>query len=272
MEKLLRFDPEKIITGEIDPNAFNPSYKESYEVNNLGIVIIDKNKDTTGKYTLINLNARKYSEASFRRIIETEFEEFTELIETRTQIQELQDLINQLTEEVNRLQVEKSTDQNQINSLLREINRLQREIENIEMDNMNEIPDTLPADGFLFSNRPDQNSLLSQNRTAKATILPDGNFVVVIGEFSQTGEKLREDGITFQTRPAPRRGSNYFVNVQWGTGGRILVGELNSNQTIREVYFESPAIKTTKSSRLVLDDNGYLNLFDNRTLVWTSYG
>jgi hypothetical protein len=290
MEYLHEFDPTKLITKEIDPKVITPINYKPYEKNSLGSTIIDKNKDLSSFRSLINLYTTKYSTSKFNEIIDSEFVEFAVPV-TDNSLELAQNQIALLQAELNRALSKQTVDEKQIADLLERIQLLNEQINNLrDTSSKNSIPDTLAAGGFLYSDRTglpgapsapkSQNSLLSANRMAKATIQSDGNFLVETGEFTFDGTRLSSKAVTFARGYNPEPGGVYFVTVEAGLNARLAsrfsVGRLRSDLAPTNGYrnnWSSPSFSTASTAvRLVLDDSGILSLYDDKTIIWSSYG
>lgn len=277
MEYLHEFDPTKLTTKEIDPKVITPINYKPYEKNSLGSTIIDKNKDLSSFRSLINLYTTKYPTSKFNEIIDSEFVEFVvPVIDNSLEL--AQDQIALLQAELNRALSKQTVDERQIADLLERIRLLNEQINGLQdTSSKNSIPDTLAVGGFLYSDRTTgprpQNALLSEGRRAKATIQTDGNFLVATGEFAADGSVIREDAVTFARGYNPEPNGVYFVTVNGGQTSRLNVGRLSSSLGGFRSNWVSPEFNATSTAvRLVLDDNGILNLYDSNTILWSSYG
>jgi len=290
MEYLHEFDPTKLTTKEIDPKVITPINYKPYEKNSLGSAIIDKNKDLSSFRSLINLYTTKYPTSKFNEIIDSEFVEFAvPVIDNSLEL--AQNQIALIQSELNGALSKQTVDEKQIADLLERIRLLNEQINDLQdTTSKNLIPDTLAVGGFLYSDRTglpgapeypkSQNSLLSANRMAKAIIQSDGNFVVETGEFTFDGSQLSSKAVTFARGYNPEPRGVYFVTVEGGLNARLAskfsVGRLRSDLAPTNGYrnnWSSPSFSTASTAiRLVLDDSGILNLYDDKTIIWSSYG
>ena len=78
--ELHEFDPDKIITGEINPDKIEPFKYSAFMRDSKGMSIIDKNTDLSNYRSLVNLNTTKTSQTKFNQVIDIEFAEFTKII------------------------------------------------------------------------------------------------------------------------------------------------------------------------------------------------
>lgn len=219
--ELHEYDPDKIVTGQINPDRIDPLLFPEYKKNTNGIVIFDKNStELSTQRTLINLTSTKTSVKKFNEIVDTEIQEFTETLNLDTTF--LSNKIAALESALERARAASTTLNNQVTNLSNEnealktltgsespeVARLKREIDNLkrELDTVknagrdNEVSDTLVTGVILYSDRTGapgtpgapkiQNLLLSKNRTARAIIQPNGNFDVFTGQYSTRGVPL----------------------------------------------------------------------------------
>lgn len=229
-----------------------------YSTNEKGQFIIDKNQDLQHTRKLINLQIKKYTASRFHQVIDKTFKEFTKPQTGSTALQFLENKINQLESQTAKTNSEKIQLQNEINLLKQQIENLQ--LLNSSFTAENNIPNTLTR-GSVLSSISSNNMLLSKNRTAVAMIQPDGNFVVYTGQFDVNGNSLQDTTVDVIFAKGWDNGqeNEYFVELNNG----LKIGAFN------KVIYQSPEFQVT---RMELDDAGNLNLFNNTSIVWSTYG
>lgn len=114
--ELHEFDPDKIITGEINPDKIEPFKYSAFMRDSKGMSIIDKNTDLSNYRSLVNLNTTKTSQTKFNQVIDIEFAEFTRK-DTGAPINFLQAKIDALDTERQKLLAAKQTDTQKIKAL-----------------------------------------------------------------------------------------------------------------------------------------------------------
>jgi hypothetical protein len=303
---LIKFDRFKIQSGEIKPEKVVSIKDQPYEINAKGSVIVDLNSSsTTSRRKLISMYTKKPSQIKFEQVIDTTFQDF--VIEERSNtIELLQSRLNALLGEKNALLGERDTSRAQIDSLNDTIEELRRQLElavneiaNInpiiidsgaaisEPEILNSVPDTLPLRGSLVSDRRGlpgdpgyplkQNSLLSKNRKARAVLQSDGNFIITIGEYDKDANPIGPEDVVAAIGWNNGETSPDFLTLFNDTNGdpRDLFFTIGGLQPTYQQRWKSPNFKARKQGRggkLVLNDEGLLNLYDDDQLLWTSYG
>jgi hypothetical protein len=126
--ELHEFDPTKVFTKEINIFEVNSFKYESYDLNTLGQLIIDKNNNLEGKRKFISLATKKISQAKFNQVIDIDFAEFTAKNTIAATLEALQAKINSLEADKEILSSGRDTDKQKINSLNNQINALQAQI------------------------------------------------------------------------------------------------------------------------------------------------
>lgn len=249
---LHEFDPVKLATGQIDPMKINNIKFRPYTQTNTGIIQIDKNKDLSNYRNFFSLATSKPSQIKFDQVIDIEFKEFITLPK----------------EDI--LEIENEQLRNQIGLLQ------QRTIINL-------VPDTLSINSRLYSDRKGnlgdpaypkiEDRLLSKNRTAIAVMQDDGNFVIYRGTFNARGQQIAGTNIAPVWAKGYDEGlgaPNYFT-VRYNKDSKettVAVGGLR-NGIVRYV---SEKLQTSETVRVVLDDNGILNVYDQGNIVWSTFG
>lgn len=76
--ELHEFYRDKIITGEIDPNKIVNVKYISYDRNDKGLLILDKNKDLQFSKSFYSLATKKCSQEKFNQIVDIEFKDFAD--------------------------------------------------------------------------------------------------------------------------------------------------------------------------------------------------
>ena len=286
---LHEYDPDKLATGAINPDLIDPVTYPVYDKNYKGIVVIDKNNpDVSVKRSLINLTTAKPSNKKFNEVVDIEIQEFTETLNSDTTF--LANRIAALESVLQRSRADKNTLSTQVDELNRQIDSLRTQLEttsNVGQDN--EVGDTLSAGKFLWADRKGnpgdpgypliENMLLSKNRTARAIIQSDGNFVVSTGTYDTRGNVLSPETYLFVKgwdNAGTDRGLNSENSVAFAwvrssqVDGQFEVGR--SGNGVWFVNYGSGGQKISNAARLQLSDAGILNLFDGPNLIWSSYG
>lgn len=289
---LHEFDPDKIFTGAINPSEVKNIKHTTFERNSTGTVIIDKNKDISNYKQLISLSTSKTSQKKFNQVIDIAFEDFP-LADNGNALQFLLTKIDQLEQDRANALAARDVDRSQIDALNNQINTLKTQLENTSNQvSSNEVPDTLFNGAFLWSDRTGEpgmpaypkieNKLLSKNRKAIATIQGDGNFVINKGD--------DDSEATYDTKGNLLPGKTASVvfakgwNTYPGVAGVWIYAPENSDQgqleIVKSVWEPTPIWnvawgsgrqKLTKASKIVLDDNGYLMLYDGTAVKWSSF-
>jgi hypothetical protein len=289
--ELHEFNPDKIFTGAINPSAVKNIKHIQFERSTTGTVIIDKNKDLSSHKQLISLATTKTSQKKFNQVIDIEFADFP-LADNGNAIQFLITKIEQLEQDRANALATRDVDRSQIDALNNQIETLKNQIANQNKPLVNEVPDTLTAGNFLWSDRNGEpgapgypkieNKLLSKNRKAKGTIQPDGNFVIYVGDDNTDSSYDTRGELLPGKTHTPVFAKGY--NTKSGIAGAWIYAPENSNdgqfELVRNdfqlsrwsVEWGSGRQKLSKASRLVLDDNGYLMLYDGATVKWSSFG
>lgn len=301
--ELHEFDHEKILIKRARPELVLPTKYTNYTRTDSGTTIIDKNHDLTYERTLLSLNTVRPSQTNFDQVINTEFQEFVNK-PTNNGMAFLQAKIAELESERARLLAERSLDASRLDSLKQQIIELQNQLSKIPDATVtqNEVSDTLNANESIFSDRTGlpgapgapviQNKLLSKNRKSIAVIQTDGNFAIYRGEFDSFGnltsdtepevvfgrgwndgkDKVSYMKLTVNNVDVAMKGlSTGPIGAYIEVGGTLAdASDSNKNQ----VRYRSAAVPVTEDSifKVVLDDNGILNLFDRDNLVWNSFG
>lgn len=278
--ELHELDPDKLVTGEIDPNKIKPIKFQPFEKNSKGLTIIDKNKDLSNSKNFISLWASKPSQQKFNQVVDIEFSDFVE--KESTPLTFMQNKMSVLESTKSQLMASKNSDASKIAQLQEQIKNLEELLVAAgETQSTNEIPDTLSQGGFLYSDRTGlpgavaypsiQNKLLSKNRKAIAVIQEDGNFAVFTGDYDTKGNLLEGSTSTNVWGVGHHHGPG--AAFAWifadPTQGQLEVGRLQPQWTVN---WGSGRQKVSNAARLVLDDNGILMLYDGTAVIWTSFG
>lgn len=72
---LHEFNPDKILSGEIEPVKVVPTKYQQYDINSSGMIIIDKTEDLTYQRKLISLYTEKTKQSKFESVIDINFSE-----------------------------------------------------------------------------------------------------------------------------------------------------------------------------------------------------
>jgi hypothetical protein len=286
--ELHEFNPDKIFTGAINPSAVKNIKHTQFERSAIGTVIIDKNKDLSSHKQLISLATTKTSQKKFNQVIDIEFADFP-LADNGNALQFLITKIDQLEQDRENALAARDVDRSQIDALNNQIETLKNQIANQNKPLVNEVPDTLTAGNYLWADRTGkvgapaypkiENKLLSKNRKAMALMQPDGNFVIYVGDDNSDASYDTKGNFLPNKTHTPIFAKGY--NTKSGVAGAWIYAPENSNngqfELIRNgsqwsVEFGSGRQKLSKASRLVLDDNGYLMLYDGATVKWSSFG
>jgi len=274
MANYIEFDPDKLFTGEIDPTVVVPIKYQEFPRNAAGTVVLDKNQDLEPYRNLFSLFVSKPSATTFNQVINTDFLEFTATIPIDTT---LQDQLNTLLIENAQMSSSLNTDQQKIDALNAQIATLQSQIVSLGSSSSqitNSISDTLVANVPLFSHS--NNSILSPNRKAKATIQTDGNFVVTVANYDKDGNLIDPTQVPEVTYHNPTKlsyptSTNYYFKLyadNYNTEFIIATADA-ANQVLWTGTV--PSISPAKA-KLTIDDNGILYVYDGTRLNWTSHG
>ena len=304
--ELHEFDHNNIVSKKAKPDLVVSTNYTPYTENESGLVVIDKNSDLTFQRNLISLTTTRPTQLNVERVIDIDFQEFVPRT-SDTVSSFLQAKINDLEAERARLLSEKSLDAERLESLKAQIRSLQNQLlaKPDTTVTENEVPDTLTANGILYSDRTGlpgapaapliQNKLLSKNRKAVAVMQTDGNFAIYKGEFDTQGNQISgtntevvfgkgwnsgatepsymrltvDDVDAIKVSSSQERGA--YIEVGSAQSGRFVVSSGPSTVGPR---YTSDVIPVQENSvfKVVLDDNGILNMYDRATLVWTSFG
>lgn len=286
---LHEFDPDKLVTGVINPDKIDSVLYPTYSFNSNGVVVLDKNKeDLSTQRTIINLTSVKTTSKKFNEVVDTEIQEFTEVLNSDTTF--LANQVAALDSSIQRSRAENSNLQKTITDLNQEIESLKRQAQLAANPVPNFVSDTLSAGKFLYPDRQGrpgdpgypliQNMLLSKNKTARAIIQPDGNFVVYTGKYTERGVPLEAEIAVFG-KGWDNSGANNNLNLSNSVafvwiysnlqgGGQLEVGRAGTGRWI--VNYGSGRQNVSPAARLQLNDAGILSLFDGPNLIWSSYG
>ena len=275
---LHEFDPDKIVTGQINPNQIDPLLYKSFSSSSNGTVIIDKNKDLTNQKTLINLNVSKTSNIKFNQVIDSVIQEFTEDLDST--IAFLENKVASLESGTQRSRADKAALAAQIAELNAQIASLRDQLVlAVDPGRNNIVSDTLMYGSELVSietgilGRPVKNILLSRNRMAKGIIQRNGAFKITTGTYNTNGMPLGPETVIWE------KGKDGKQDIY---PSRFMVFKLGSIlETVRVDYNNTatPYIRTwsigdsiSPKAKLQLTDSGILNLFDGDRVIWSSYG
>ena len=288
---LHEYDPDKLVTGVINPDKIDSVLYPTYSFNSNGVAVLDKNKENLStQRTIINLTSVKTTSKKFNEVIDTEIQEFTEILNSDTTF--LASQVAALDSSIQRTRAENSNLQKTITNLNQEIVSLRRQSQLTANPVPNFVSDTLSAGKFLYPDRQGrpgdsgypliQNMLLSKNRTARAVLQPGGDFVVYTGKYNERGVPLEPKAeIAIFSKGWDNSGANNGLNLgnsiafAWiysnlQGGGQFEVGRAAQGRWI--VNYGSGRQTVTPAARLQLSDAGILNLFDGPNLIWSSYG
>lgn len=278
--ELYEFDPDKIVTGEINPDQIDPLLYVTFERNDKGTVIIDKNKDLTNQKTLINLNVSKTSTVKFNQVIDAVIQEFTEDLDSTLAF--LENKVASLESSTQRNRADKASLTTQIDELNAQIASLRDQLAlAVDPGKNNIVSDTLAAGGELHSDRNGfdggrvENILLSRNRMAKGIIQGDGNFKILTGNYDYNGNPMGEESIVWaKGYDGKQDGPGRFMVFKLSGGGsgklETLRVDYNSPVVYSTTWFVGGSI--TSKARVQLTDSGILNLYDGPNVIWSSYG
>lgn len=289
--ELHELDPDKLVTGELDPNKIEPIKFQPFEKNSKGMTIIDKNKDLTNSKNFISLYASKPSQQKFNQVVDIEFADFVE--KETNPLSFVQNKMTALESTKSQLQASKNSDASKIAQLQEQIKNLEELLVSVgDAQSPNEVPDSLFSGAYLWADRTGdvgapaypriENKLLSKNRRAVAVIQSDGNFVIRKGD--------DESAASYDTKGNLLEGKTETVlfakgwNTSPGVAGVWIYTPENSDQGQLEivrgiweptqqwnVIWGSGRQKLSKASKIVLEDNGYLMLYDGTTVKWSSF-
>ena len=260
-----------------DPKKVASATDKPYETNSKGTTIIDVNKDLTYSRSLISLHTTKSTQDKFNQIIDIEFQDFIKPVSNspaiflENQISALQSNNTTLAGARDKLIKD--------NAGLKRINdRLKDELEREPRKLINAVSDTMFVGGILYSDAL-KNKLLSEDRTHIAVIQPLGNFVIYKSSYDEFGEQIGESrGLATVVLDT---GENEYDVVYPAI---FKLDEFNGLQVARTSQFgrlnkapatlpAGPTLNSIKSTgKVVLDNNGILNLYsDSTTILWSSF-
>ena len=248
--ELIEYDPDKIFTGEINPDLINSNIT-TYEKNSEGTIIIDKNKDLTSQKMLISLNTTKISNVKFNQIIDIEFQDFPDPVDKSTAPLNLQ---------INALQVKGATEAAKKAALEAKIDQLNSQIESLRNVAdlakiiVNEVPDSIAYGTALYSDESGIGSmLLSQHRRARGVINENGTFKVTLGNYDGKGKLIDgEETVTFDTYKPPGGPIN---NINAYALTDLEANQYLINNPDIEVYMNSRQPKAIAASQASLAAN-----------------
>lgn len=268
-------------SANIDLNSPKSATVTEYSKTDQGTFILDKNMDLSKSRKIFKLNVTKLNQEKFNQVIDIEFEEFTSNVNDPNKF--LENKLQKLEEARAKLLAESDIDKDLINRLQAEIDRLQP---------VNKVSDTLTSRQVLYADRdastPDtpgypniENKLLSKNRKAIGIIQPDGNFVIYLGNFDESGNEIRNPDEPSQLTAIAAFGYNTSngtpgLKIQISGGqGNVIVFRLGNQAlgTVTQTYweaFKNSSIPLSYASKLVLDDDGILTLYDGTVEKWST--
>lgn len=281
-------------SANIDLTNTQSTTFKSYSTTDRGIIVIDKNIDLNSSRKIINLNVKKTSQTKFNQIIGIDFEDFIDNANDPTKF--LESKIQSLEQSQAKLLAASNIDKDLIRKLQEEIDNLRKQLELIKgVSTTNKVPDTLKAREELYADRQGratdpgypkiQNKLLSKNRKAIAIIQEDGKFVVYTGNFDEFGNEIRNvmqvdqfgnnilepSALTalFETDASVENGKTPGVKFQISNGnGNLIVFRLGDRSTWQALTNETATL--SYASKLVLDDDGILTLYDGSLEKWST--
>jgi len=250
--ELIEYDPDKIFTGQINPDLINSDIA-TYERSLAGTVIIDKNKNNlSNQKMLISLNTTKISNAKFNQIIDTEFQDFPAAADTSLLF--LEGKLAMLESKTVKTSFEKSLLLAEIDSLNEQIQQLKDALAVITTPLINNIPDSIPYGIELNSDIESGigSMLLSKNRKARAKFALDGTFYITLGNYDVDGRLI--DGEEKSTFITPFGGNIATKNLTDAEAAQYLI-----NNTDLEPYFYSYTVES-QAKFAEVTSNTYNNL------------
>ena len=246
--ELIEYNPDKLKTGEINPELINSDIT-TYERSMAGTVIIDKNLDNLkNQKMLISLNTTKISNARFNQIIDTEFQDFPPAADASLMF--LEGKLALLESKIIKGSTENSALKAQIADLKSQIDKLKEINKLISQPIINEIPDSMPYGIELNADESGFGSmLLSKNRKALAKLSVNsvydntgvqiaGGFRITLGNYNAVGTLIDgEEKITF----APKFSAS-ITNKELTNGEAI---QYLANHPDLELYFNGPTDAAT---------------------------
>ena len=246
--ELIEYNPDKLKTGEINPELINSDIT-TYERSISGTVIIDKNLDNLlNQKMLISLNTTKISNARFNQIIDTEFQDFPPAADASLMF--LEGKLALLESKIIKGSTENSALKAQIADLKSQIDKLKEINKLISQPIINEIPDSMPYGIELNADESGFGSmLLSKNRKALAKLSVNsvydntgvqiaGGFRITLGNYNAVGTLIDgEEKITF----APKFSAS-ITNKELTNGEAI---QYLANHPDLELYFNGPTDAAT---------------------------
>lgn len=278
--ELHEFDPDGIVTGEINPDQIDPLLYKPFDKSSNGTVLIDKNKDLTNQKTLISLNVSKTSNVKFNQVIDATIQEFTEDLDST--IAFLENKVASLESGTQRNRVDKAALAAQIAELNAQIASLRDQLAlAVDPGKNNIVSDTLVAGSQLISDQDGSNGnrvrniLLSRNRMAKGKMQGDGNFVIFTGNYDYNGNPIGEESIVWSKGfDGKQDGPGRFMVFKLSGGGSGKLETLRVDYNSPVVYISTWSVgdRLTSKARVQLTDSGILNLYDGPNVIWSSYG
>jgi hypothetical protein len=250
--ELIEYDPDKIFTGQINPDLINSDIA-TYERSLAGTVIIDKNKNNlSNQKMLISLNTTKISNAKFNQIIDTEFQDFPAAADTSLLF--LEGKLAMLESKTVKTSFEKSLLLAEIDSLNEQIQQLKDALAVITAPLINNIPDSIPYGIELNSDIESGigSMILSKNRKARAKFALDGPFYITLGNYDVDGRLIDgEEKSTFITPFAGNVGTQVLTDAE---AAQYLI-----NNSDLEPYFNSYTVEAAAKATEI-ESNTYNNL------------
>ena len=281
--ELHEFDPDKIITGEINPDKIEPFKYSAFMRDSKGMSIIDKNTDLSNYRSLVNLNTTKTSQTKFNQVIDIEFAELTRK-DTGAPINFLQAKIDALDTERQKLLAAKQTDTQKIKALNDRIAQLLEQMKTMIQQpaataaaaatpgiESNKVSNVLRFNKNLTSGKTENqiplDRLLSKNKKYIAIMQTDKNFVVYKGEFDIFGQAVKDS--PYESDWA----SNTYgpTTTPWNLSLYEYGLAINRAKDPDNSTFSWVAQKGT-TGKPEISDTGTLILTDEGKLVLTNYG
>jgi len=277
MANFLPLDRDKVFSRLLDPKKVKSITFTDYEKNPDGTYLINKNrKDIAAFKRVVSLTENRTNQGRFNEVIDIEFKEFVNEVGNNA-LQFLDAKLSALNSVNASNSVQKERLRAQLENLAAINEALRAQLENANVNVVNKVPNFLSSGGSLFSDRPNQNTLLSENRTARLVVSQAGNVVTYKGNYDENANPIGDEEVVVNFDWAWDGGATAPNALQFGKAGDyadkvyfLIAGLLPTYQ----YKWVSPLIYSTNpgAARLVLDDGGHINVYDGQSPVWTTYG
>jgi len=165
--ELHEFQPDRLLSGQIDPTRVIPTKYKMYVTASNGVTLINENVNITNLRSFISLYSTKISNTRFDQVIDSSFKEFPPFVNDTT-IRDLQARIAELEASASVLQATDTANKNLIDTLNNQLTTVSQislvsTQTNTSNNPISTIPSELKIGERLLSNLASQNKLQSPN-------------------------------------------------------------------------------------------------------------